>query len=54
MKKLHKPGEDNQKSGKYIETGPKGGKITKPRKIEINSGDRLPPTQRSGNTWKHK
>ena len=27
MSELHKPGEDNQKPGKYTETGPQGGKI---------------------------
>ncbi len=54
MANLHKPGEDNQRPGKYVETGPQGGKIQNPREVTIDSGDRLPPTQKSGNRWKHK
>lgn len=54
MGKLHKPGEDNHKPGKYVETGPQGGKIPKPKEVEIGSGDRLPPTQKPGNKWKRK
>ncbi len=52
--KLHKPGEDNQRPGKYTETGSRGGNIQNPREISIDLGDRLPPTQKSGNRWKHK
>ena len=54
MSNLHKPGEDDQRPGKYIETGPQGGKLEKPREVEIDPGDRLPPTQKSGNKWKHE
>ena len=48
MSELHKPGEDNQKPGKYIETGPQGGRIEKSREVKIGPGDRLPPTQKTG------
>jgi len=54
MSDLKKPGEDNQPSGKYIEVGPRGGKIDNPRIVNIDPGDRLPPTQEKGNKWKQK
>ncbi len=54
MGKLHKPGEDNQKPGQYIETGPLGGDLPKPKVVKIDPGDRLPPTSKPGNKWKHK
>ena len=50
-KELYKPGMDNLPSGKYKEVGPRGGKVDKPREITIDSGDRLPPTQKKGNRW---
>lgn len=49
--KLKKPGQDNQSPGTYKETGPRGGKINKPRKVNIDQGDRLPPTQEPGHKW---
>ena len=52
--KLIKPGTDNQPKGKYGEVGPRGGKVKNPRTIRIDSGDRLPPTQKSGNRWRKK
>lgn len=51
---LYKPGTDNRPAGKYEEVGPRGGKVDKPRTIKIDSGDRLPPTQKKGNLWKKK
>lgn len=51
-KDLFKPGQDNKPSGTYTEVGPKGGKISDPRTVKIDKGDRLPPTQKSGNKWK--
>lgn len=50
-KELHKPGEDNQKPGEYIERGPRGGEVSGARQVTIDAGDRLPPTQESGRTW---
>ncbi|WP_308469176.1 YjzC family protein [Atopobium minutum] len=50
-KPLHKPGEDNQRPGKYVETGPRGGVLNHPRVITIDPGDRLPPTSQAGNKW---
>ncbi|MDC7248454.1 MAG: YjzC family protein [Sphaerochaetaceae bacterium] len=52
MSKLIPPGTDDQKPGKYVETGPRGGKVKNPRKVEIDQGDRLPPTQKPGRKWK--
>lgn len=51
IKPLHKPGEDNQRPGKYVETGPRGGVLNHPRVITIDPGDRLPPTSQAGNKW---
>lgn len=50
-KPLYKPGTDNRPAGKYKEVGPRGGKVDKPREVRIDSGDRLPPTQKEGNRW---
>ncbi|MFR3499832.1 MAG: YjzC family protein [Paraclostridium bifermentans] len=54
MKELIKPGTDNKPSGTYIEVGPRGGQVNNPRVVHIDSGDRLPPTQKSGNKWTEK
>jgi len=51
MAKSIKPGTDNQEPGKYIEVGPNGEIVDNPRMVHINRGDRLPPTQASGNQW---
>ena len=47
-----KPGTDNQRPGKYVEVGPRGGSVTDPRIVHIDPGDRLPPTSKPGNGWK--
>ena len=47
-----KPGTDNQRSGTYVEVGPRGGKVSNPRIVRIDKGDRLPSTQKPGNGWK--
>lgn len=52
MTQLYKPGTDNAPAGKYIEVGPRGGKVKNARKVNIDQGDRLPPTQKEGNLWK--
>lgn len=54
MPKPIKPGTDNQRPGTYIEVGPRGGQVNDPRIIHIDSGDRLPPTQKPGNGWQKK
>ena len=51
-KDLIKPGTDNQKPGEYIEVGPRGGSVNRPRIVHIDPGDRLPPTQEAGHRWK--
>lgn len=48
---LHKPGTDNLPSGEYREVGPRGGEVSHPRQVTIDSGDRLPPTQEKGHKW---
>lgn len=54
MGKPIKPGTDNQPAGTYIEVGPRGGSVSDPRIVRIDSGDRLPPTQKPGNGWEKK
>lgn len=51
MVKLIKPGTDNQKAGTYREVGPHGGQVSNARTAKIDQGDRLPPTQKTGNRW---
>ena len=51
MSNLRKPGEDNKPAGRYVETGPRGGKVPKARTVRIDKGDRLPPTQKKGRKW---
>lgn len=46
-----KPGTDNQPAGTYREVGPRGGNVSGGRVVHIDKGDRLPPTQKSGNGW---
>lgn len=36
-----KPGTDNQKPGRYVEVGPRGGKVTNGHTATIGKGDRL-------------
>ena len=50
-KPLYKPGEDNHRPGEYVEVGPHGGAVRKPRQVTITPGDRLPPTSESGRRW---
>lgn len=52
MGNLQKPGEKPDKPGEYIERGPRGGKVEKPRKVTIEPGDeKLPPTQEPNRKW---
>lgn len=52
MSPLQKPGEKPARSGEYIERGPRGGQVNKPRQVTIEPGDNpLPPTQEGGHTW---
>ena len=46
-----KPGTDNKPAGTYHEVGPRGGNLSNGRTVHIQKGDRLPPTQKSGNKW---
>lgn len=49
------PGETPSGNGKFQETGPRGGKVNKPRTITITPGDgHMPPTQKPGNKWRPK
>lgn len=52
MAKHIKPGTDNQRPGEYIEVGPRGGAVDRPRIVHIDLGDRLPPTKAPGHLWK--
>lgn len=49
---LKKPGEKPPTSGTYVERGPRGGEIQKPRVVNIEPRDTpLPPTQKPGRKW---
>ena len=51
MAPLQKPGENPNKPGEYIERGPRGGEIPKPRTVTIEPGDKpLPPKQKPDRT----
>ena len=54
MAKPIKPGTDNQRPGVYVEVGPRGGNVPNARVVNIDRGDRLPPTQKPGNCWEKK
>ena len=48
-----KPGEKPDRPGEYIEIGPRGGQVPKPRIVTIEpADDRLPPTQQPGRKWR--
>ena len=49
-----KPGTDNQHPGRYVEVGPRGGKVPNALEVHIDSGDRLPPTQQPNRGWVKK
>ena len=51
-KPLQKPGEKPARPGEYIERGPRGGNVPKPRQVTIEPNDTpLPPTQKPGRKW---
>ena len=53
--KLYKPGEKPLKTGIYIETGPRGGVLDKPRKTTNGPGiEKLAPTSKKRNKWTKK
>ena len=52
MSALQKPGQVPQRPGEYVERGPRGGEVPRPRQVTIEPGDRpLPPTQEPGRRW---
>lgn len=52
MSKLLKPGDIPNRSGEYIERGPRGGDIRQPRQVTMEEGDNpMPPTQEPNRTW---
>ncbi|WP_431027044.1 YjzC family protein [Lysinibacillus sp. LZ02] len=51
MSDLKKPGMDNQQPGTYKEVGPRGEAVSNPHIVNIDRGDRLPPTQQKGRKW---
>ncbi|KAF0362552.1 YjzC family protein [Pediococcus acidilactici] len=54
MSEKIKPGTDNKPAGIYQEVGPRGGSVSGAHVVHIQKGDRLPPTQKSGNKWTKK
>ena len=52
MGKHQKPGETPNRSGEYVERGPRGGQVSSPRQVTMEEGDKpLPPTSEQGRTW---
>ena len=52
MAKLQKPGEAPDRPGEYVETGPRGGRLSNARQVTIETGDSpLPPTSKPGHKW---
>jgi hypothetical protein len=52
MSTPQKPGETPRGPGEYEERGPGGGRVTDPRQVTIEPGDKpLPPTQKPNRTW---
>jgi hypothetical protein len=52
MSDLQKPGDKPNKPGEYLEVGPRGGEVLKPRQVTIEPKDpKLPPTQEPGRKW---
>ena len=50
---LQKPGENPRRPGEYEEVGERGGKVSEPREVTIEEGDKpLPPTQKAKRKWK--
>lgn len=49
---MQKPGEKPKKPAEYVEVGPRGGAVPKPRQVTMEPGDKpLPPTQEPGRHW---
>ena len=52
-RKRHVPGETPSGTGKFKETGPKGGNVYNPKIITITPDDgHMPPTQKPNRKWK--
>lgn len=51
-RRLQKPGELAKRSKKYVEKGPRGGEVTNPRVVEVDRGEKLPPTREKERRWK--
>ena len=51
MSELYKPGSDNLPSGEYREVEQDGSYIKEGRIVNIEQGDRLPPTSKKGRRW---
>ena len=51
MSDLYKPGTDNLPAGEYREVEKDGSYIENGRIVNINSGDRLPPTGKKVRRW---
>lgn len=49
--KIFPPGTDNLEPGTYVEVTIFGDELDDARIIEIEVGDRLPPTQSIGRAW---
>ena len=51
MQNIFKPGTDDNPAGKYVEVNGVGKPLKNARHTTIKQGEKLPPTQESGNMW---
>lgn len=52
MSELKKPGGVPPRPGEYVERGPRGGEVPRPRQVTIEPKDSpLPPTQEPNRRW---
>ena len=52
MGDLQKPREKPATPGEYIERGPRGGEVPKPRQVALRPNNpKLPPISEEGHTW---
>lgn len=54
MAKSFKPGTNDVPPGEYQETSSRGQPLRRGRQVDVESGERLPPTQEEGNRWRQK
>lgn len=52
MKGINKPGKQTRSTGKYEQTGPRGGRTGKIANLKV--GNTNPPTDKPNQTWRKR